>query len=307
MIEKILIANRGEIAVRVIRACREMGIRTVAVYSEADKDALHTQLADEAVCIGPAPSAESYLNMQNIISATLVSGADAIHPGFGFLSENSKFAELCEQCKITYIGPDSKVISALGNKSVARNTMVEAGVPVIPGSKEPVTKIRDCNSLYIEQGDDFCQPYVKGIFVDIFPFVDYPDIPRSWIKTLTKGISKSYSILNHRHTYSLRSFAEFFYFGGKYCVCSALWKIVGLFGKKTRYSDVPFLNGRGISFDKKAVKPLGTIKFEGKEFPAPCNPDSYLTDLYGDYMKIPPVEKREFHSIFILPELRKRS
>ena len=138
MIEKILIANRGEIAVRVIRACREMGIRTVAVYSEADKDALHTQLADEAVCIGPAPSAESYLNMQNIISATLVSGADAIHPGFGFLSENSKFAELCEQCKITYIGPDSKVISALGNKSVARNTMVEAGVPVIPGTKEPV-------------------------------------------------------------------------------------------------------------------------------------------------------------------------
>lgn len=176
-----------------------------------------------------------------------------------------------------------------------------------PGSKEPITKIRDCNSLYIEQGDDFCQPYVKGIFVDIFPFVDYPDIPRSWIKTLTKGISKSYSILNHRHTYSLRSFAEFFYFGGKYCLCSALWRVVGLFGKKTRYSDVPFLNGRGISFDKKAVKPLGTIKFEGKEFPAPCNPDSYLTDLYGDYMKIPPVEKREFHSIFILPELRKRS
>ena len=176
-----------------------------------------------------------------------------------------------------------------------------------PGSKEPITKIRDCNSLYIEQGDDFCQPYVKGIFVDIFPFVDYPDIPRSWIKTLTKGISKSYSILNHRHTYSLRSFSEFFYFGGKYCLCSALWKVVGLFGKKTRYSDVPFLNGRGISFDKKAVKPLGTIKFEGKEFPAPCNPDSYLTDLYGDYMKIPPVEKREFHSIFILPELSRKS
>ena len=143
MIEKILIANRGEIAVRVIRACREMGIRTVAVYSEADKDALHTQLADEAVCIGPAPSAESYLNMQNIISATLVSGADAIHPGFGFLSENSKFAELCEQCKITYIGPDSKVISALGNKSVARNTMVAAGVPVIPGSKEPVYSVEE--------------------------------------------------------------------------------------------------------------------------------------------------------------------
>ena len=152
MIEKILIANRGEIAVRVIRACREMGIRTVAVYSEADKDALHTQLADEAVCIGPAPSAESYLNMQNIISATLVSGADAIHPGFGFLSENSKFAALCEQCKITYIGPDSKVISALGNKSVARNTMVEAGVPVIPGSKEPVYTVEEGEKIAGEIG-----------------------------------------------------------------------------------------------------------------------------------------------------------
>ena len=110
MTGKVLIANRGEIAVRIIRACREMGIETVAVYSEADRDALHTQLADEAVCIGPAPSSESYLNMQNIISATLVSGADAIHPGFGFLSENSKFAELCEQCNITFIGPRSEVI-----------------------------------------------------------------------------------------------------------------------------------------------------------------------------------------------------
>lgn len=136
----------------MIRACREMGIRTVAVYSEADKDALHTQLADEAVCIGPAPSAESYLNMQNIISATLVSGADAIHPGFGFLSENSKFAELCEQCKITYIGPDSKVISALGNKSVARNTMVAAGVPVIPGSKEPVYTVEEGEKIAGEIG-----------------------------------------------------------------------------------------------------------------------------------------------------------
>ena len=105
VIKKILIANRGEIAVRIIRACREMGIETVAVYSEADAEALHTKLADEAVCIGPAPSSQSYLSMENIISATVVSGADAIHPGFGFLSENSKFAELCEQCGITFIGP----------------------------------------------------------------------------------------------------------------------------------------------------------------------------------------------------------
>ena len=138
MIKKVLIANRGEIAVRIIRACREMGIETVAVYSEADKEALHTKLADEAICIGPPPSKDSYLSMENIISATIISGADAIHPGFGFLSENSKFAELCEQCNITFIGPDSKVIASLGNKQVARNTMMAAGVPVIPGSKEPV-------------------------------------------------------------------------------------------------------------------------------------------------------------------------
>lgn len=143
MIEKILIANRGEIAVRIIRACREMGIETVAVYSEADKEALHTQLADEAICIGPAPSSESYLNMERIISATMISGADAIHPGFGFLSENSKFAELCEQCNITFIGPSSEVIRKMGNKSEARSTMIAAGVPVTPGSTEPIYEAAD--------------------------------------------------------------------------------------------------------------------------------------------------------------------
>ena len=130
MIKKVLIANRGEIAVRIIRACREMGIETVAVYSEADREALHAKLADESVCIGPAPSSESYLSMDRIISATIITGADAIHPGFGFLSENSKFAELCEQCNITFIGPDSKVIAKLGNKHEARNT--------IPGSTEAI-------------------------------------------------------------------------------------------------------------------------------------------------------------------------
>ena len=143
MIKKILIANRGEIAVRIIRACREMGIETVAVYSEADKEALHTKLADEAFCIGPAPSSESYLSMEQIISATIVSGADAIHPGFGFLSENSKFAELCEQCGITFIGPTSQVIARLGNKQIARNTMEAAGVPVIPGSRDPIYDVSD--------------------------------------------------------------------------------------------------------------------------------------------------------------------
>lgn len=134
MIRKLLVANRGEIAVRIIRACRELGILTVAAYSEADRDSLHTMLADEAICIGPGPSKDSYLNMEQIISATITSGADAIHPGFGFLSENAKFAELCEQCNITFVGPSSKVISSLGNKQIARSTMKKAGVPIIPGT-----------------------------------------------------------------------------------------------------------------------------------------------------------------------------
>lgn len=142
MIRKLLIANRGEIAVRIIRACREMGIETVAVYSEADKDSLHAQLADEAICIGPGPSAQSYLNMERIMSATMVSGADAIHPGFGFLSENARFAELCEQCGVTFVGPNSQVIRNLGNKQVARNTMVKAGVPVIPGTDKPILDVQ---------------------------------------------------------------------------------------------------------------------------------------------------------------------
>ena len=152
MIRKVLIANRGEIAVRIIRACREMGIETVAVYSEADREALHTQLADEAICIGPAPSSESYLNMEQIISATIVSDADAIHPGFGFLSENDRFAALCEQCHIIFIGPNADVIRKLGNKSNARNTMIAAGVPVIPGSKEPLYHAEEALAIAEEVG-----------------------------------------------------------------------------------------------------------------------------------------------------------
>ncbi|HRL57680.1 MAG TPA: acetyl-CoA carboxylase biotin carboxylase subunit [Lachnospira sp.] len=125
-------------AVRIIRACREMGIKTVAVYSQADADALHTQLADESICIGKAEAKDSYLNMERILSATIASGADAIHPGFGFLSENSKFAALCEKCNIAFIGPSARTIEETGNKSEARNAMVRAGVPVIPGTKEPI-------------------------------------------------------------------------------------------------------------------------------------------------------------------------
>lgn len=143
MFKKILIANRGEIAVRIIRACREMGIETVAVYSEVDRDALHTEMADEAICIGPARARDSYLNMQNIISATVLSGAEAIHPGFGFLSENSEFAEMCKACNITFIGPDSESIDKMGNKSRAREIMMEAGVPIVPGSNGAIASIEE--------------------------------------------------------------------------------------------------------------------------------------------------------------------
>ena len=129
---KILVANRGEIAVRIIRACKEMNINTVSVYSEADKDALHTRLADEAVCIGPASPKESYLNIKNIIEAAIITKADSIHPGFGFLSENSKFAKICEESNIKFIGPKSTVIDLLGNKSNSKEMMKKEGIPVIP-------------------------------------------------------------------------------------------------------------------------------------------------------------------------------
>ena len=152
MFGKILIANRGEIAVRIIRACREMGIRTVAVYSEADRDALHTQLADEAVCIGKAQSTDSYLNMERILSATIATNAEAIHPGFGFLSENSRFVEMCEKCNVAFIGPSAEVISRMGNKSEAKNTMRRAKVPVVPGTKEPVYTVAEAQEAVKEIG-----------------------------------------------------------------------------------------------------------------------------------------------------------
>ena len=139
---KILIANRGEIAVRIIRACKEMNIKTVAVYSEIDKDALHTRLADEAICIGPANSMKSYLNVKNIIEAAMITKADSIHPGFGFLSENAQFAKICEESNIKFIGPKSNVIDLLGNKSKAKEMMKKEGVPVIPGSDGSIKDLK---------------------------------------------------------------------------------------------------------------------------------------------------------------------
>ena len=143
MIEKVLVANRGEIAVRIIRACREMGIETVAVYSTADEEALHVELADEAVCIGSPLPKNSYLNIENIISAAVLTGCDALHPGFGFLSENAKFADICTNCGIKFIGPNAEMIAMMGDKSKAREMMIAAGVPVVPGSEGKIEHIED--------------------------------------------------------------------------------------------------------------------------------------------------------------------
>ena len=147
MINKVLIANRGEIAVRVIRACKEMNIKTVAIYSEADKDALHVRLADEAVCVGPAKSSDSYLNEKNILEAACLTGADSIHPGFGFLAENARFAKMCEECNIKFIGPSYETIELMGNKINSKKLMKENDVPVIEGSKDKLNSYSEAQKL----------------------------------------------------------------------------------------------------------------------------------------------------------------
>jgi acetyl-CoA carboxylase biotin carboxylase subunit len=152
MFTKILIANRGEIALRIIRTCKEMGIKTVAVYSTADKDSLHVRFADEAVCIGPAPSKQSYLNMQSIISAAEITNADAIHPGYGFLSENAEFSRICDAYKIKFIGASAEQINQMGDKATAKDTMKKAGVPVIPGSEGLLSSVEEGQALAAEIG-----------------------------------------------------------------------------------------------------------------------------------------------------------
>lgn len=152
MIKKLLIANRGEIAVRIIRACKELNIETVAVYSEADRDALHVQLADEAYCIGPTLSKDSYLNFTNIISVATLTSCDAIHPGYGFLAENADFAEICRECNIKFVGPSPEAITKMGTKDIARETMREAGVPIVPGSKGIIENEEEAIKLANEMG-----------------------------------------------------------------------------------------------------------------------------------------------------------
>ena len=171
-------------------------------------------------------------------------------------------------------------------------------------NKQPVSKVRDLNSFYVEKTDDFSADYEKGLFVDIFPMVDYPTLSRSFVKRVALGISKSYSILHKSHYYSLRSFAEFFWFGTKYIVYRGVWAVAAACcSHQTYLSNILTNNGYGIMHRQDSVFPLSTIEFEGKTFRAPANPDAYLKDLYRNYMDIPPVEKRVIHSLFIMPEL----
>src|SRR3954454_17993033 len=152
MFKKVLIANRGELVPRVIRACRELGVQTVAVYSEADRESLHVRFADDDVCIGPAPARESYLKIPRLIAAAEITGADAIHPGYGFLAENAEFAETCTASNITFIGPTAEQIRLMGDKAAARKTMIQVGVPVVPGTPGPVAEAEDALGFAREVG-----------------------------------------------------------------------------------------------------------------------------------------------------------
>ena len=173
-----------------------------------------------------------------------------------------------------------------------------------PESKEPIIKVRDLNSFYVEGADNFAADYQKGLYVDIFPMIAYPTLPRQWVKRITLGISKSYSILRKAHYYSLRSFAEFFWFGAKYLLCTSLWKVLStLRPKDTYFSNILINNGYGIMHRQDSIFPTSTITFEGKTFRAPANPNAYLSDLYSNYMEIPPEEQRKIHSVFIMSEL----
>ena len=173
-----------------------------------------------------------------------------------------------------------------------------------PEVHSPIVKVRDLNSLYVEDADDFRADYQKGLFVDIFPMVECPDMPASWVKRLGKGISVSYDILHKPHFYSLRMFGEFFWFGAKYCLYRAIWQIIAwLRPHSPYYCNILINNGYGIRHRKDQTWPLTTIEFEGKPFSAPANPDSYLSDLYRNYMEIPPESKRKIHAVYVHPQL----
>lgn len=176
--------------------------------------------------------------------------------------------------------------------------------PETEDNKEPINKIRDLNSFYVEGGDDLSVNYPKGLYVDIFPMVPYPTVSRLLTRRITKGISKSFSILHHKHSYSFRAVAEFFWFGLKYITYQSFWYLLcKIKCCGTYFSNIPVNNGYGTQHRRDSIFPVKEIHFEGSSFLGPNNPDAYLTDLYRNYMEIPPVEKRKIHSVFIMPEL----
>ena len=180
--------------------------------------------------------------------------------------------------------------------------------PETEHTREPIMKVRSLNSFYVEGSEDFTLPYCKGLFVDIFPMIDYPDVSKAFCKRYGKGMSKCYSILHHSHQYSWRATAELFYFGAKYIYYKWMWRMAFALRRCGTYmSNILINNGYGIMHRRDSIFPLSTVEFEGKRFSAPANPDAYLTDLYRNYMEIPPKEKQKIHSVFIMPELIKNN
>ena len=197
---------------------------------------------------------------------------------------------------------DARRFAAIAPKELRKTLALQT--PETEPTREPIMKVRDLNSFYVEGTEDFSLPYSKGLYVDIFPFINYPNVSAKFCKKYGKGMSKCYSILHHSHRYSWRATAELFFFGAKYVWYKALWKAAfALRHHDTYISNILINNGYGIMHRQDSVFPLSTIEFEGKTFSAPHNPDAYLTDLYHDYMQIPPKEKQKVHSVFIMPEL----
>lgn len=176
--------------------------------------------------------------------------------------------------------------------------------PETEDTKEPIVKVRDLNSFYVEGGDDFSAAYQKGVYVDIFPFIPYPDVSRKFTRRVVRGIARSKAILHKPHRYSVRAVAEFFWFGTLLCTYSIIWRIVcACLRKDRKYCVIPENNGYGVVYRTEDIFPLSSVEFEGREFPSPHIPDKYLEALYGNYMQIPPIEKRQIHAVLVIPEL----
>ena len=197
---------------------------------------------------------------------------------------------------------DSRRFAEIAPKELCEGLVLQT--PDTEPTREPIIKVRDLNSFYVEGTEDFSLPYSKGLFVDIFPMIDYPDVSKTFCKKYGRGMSKCYSILHHSHQYSWRATAELFYFGAKYACYSVLWKLAFAMRRRgTFMSNILINNGYGIMHRRDSIFPLSTIEFEGKSFSAPHNPDAYLSDLYRNYMEVPPKEKQRVHAVFIMPEL----